>query len=283
MNDLINDKVSPSNTHVLNNTDEEQKSEIQLFGSENQMSKLQGLSNLLYTRGRLQELGCTFNELGKLLTYGDPSSLKEWDQLLRLGPIYDEQWAVFFAASLDPQNNSIDNMWPDLRTLKRVLANEGVIFGRQHRRLTRGDQSNKLLRLCAAYDDLFKLWFTMAKEGTSYHVTTTIDECEEDDSNESIDDSGCFMDECHERAHTDPETSIGEDPEHVSASLGISTTSSIRPTFRPKYQKLLAGALAKTLIRAQLPATAIRWILIPIPAWKTILRLRNRYLLSPRR
>jgi hypothetical protein len=193
MIDLLGEKVSLANKERLRYADGKQKAELQLFGSEQQMSTLQDLSNLLYTRGRLQELGCTFTELGELRTYGDPSSLKEWDQLLRLGPIYDEQWGMFFSTSLPPRNNDESTMWPDLRTLKRVLGNEGVAFGHHHRRLNRASRSDKHLRLCAAYDDLHKLWLAMMTTHTPNCAPTPSEEREDASSDKSIHDRGCFV------------------------------------------------------------------------------------------
>jgi hypothetical protein len=249
----------------------DRRAELQLFGSETQMSKLQDLSNLMFTRGRLQELGCTFSEVGKLLTYGDPSSLKEWDRLLRLGPIYDEQWALFFPAPLGQQDNDTADMWSDLRTLKRVLANDGVAFGGRHRRLTRGDRSGKLLRLCAAYDDLYKLWSASVTERGSKRAMTSVDERQENGSNGSFGDSRSSMNKRHGQAQAFPGASVGR----MSRSL-----RNTRPDPRARSRGTLAGALATTLIRPQLPATAIQWIMTLTTTLKRNFSWRTRYLLS---
>ncbi|KAH7411585.1 hypothetical protein DE146DRAFT_602624 [Phaeosphaeria sp. MPI-PUGE-AT-0046c] len=189
MLDLINQKVGDEYDPAQHCADNEQKAELLHFGSEQNMSSLQDLSNMLYTRGRLQELSCTFSSPGELLTYGHPATLQEFEQLLRLGPIYDEQWTLFFhpgaLSSLGDQG-----MWPDIRTLKRVLTNEGVKFGQDHRRLTIGDGSSKLHRLCAAYDDLYKLWSATLPEGT-----LTAHREEEETLKDAQDDSGCFMED----------------------------------------------------------------------------------------
>jgi hypothetical protein len=156
------------------------------------MATLQDLSELLYTRGRLQELGCTFSEPGELITYGGPPSLKESEQLLRLGPIYDEQWASFFCRPDSPFPGDDPSMWSDMRTLKRVLGNEGVKFDPQHRRLSWSVGGDKIVFLCGAYDDLHKLWTASLP---LIRVLPPVDEREEEELNESVDDSGVFMDE----------------------------------------------------------------------------------------
>lgn len=170
--------------------DDKQRTDLQIHGTEEQMSTLQGLSELLYTRGRLQELGCTFSEPGELLTYGGPPNLKDSEQLLRLGPIYDAQWASFFLHSDTLFPDDDPNMWSDMRTLKRVLGNEGVKFDPQHRRLSWGFGGEKLVRLCAAYDNLQKLW---AASLPSTRILAPVYEREE--VNKSVDDSGVFMDD----------------------------------------------------------------------------------------
>jgi hypothetical protein len=154
------------------------------------MTTLQDLSNLLYTRGRLQELGCTFDTMGELLTYGYPMTLKENEQLLRLGPIYDEQWSFFFSSAHTIRSDGDTVMWADIRTPKRVLINESVNFDPSHLRLTHGDGSAKLIRPCAAYDDLHKLW--SSEKPT--HVLTPIVE-QEENASDGFDDSGCFLDD----------------------------------------------------------------------------------------
>jgi hypothetical protein len=187
--DLLDRTVSFDNRGEEEVTDNEKKAELQLFGSEKHMPTLQDLSNLLYTRGRLQELGCTFTDMGELITYGYPVTLKENEQLFRLGPIYDEQWSSFFSTAHTIRTDGDAVMWADIRTLKRVLVNDGVAFNCSHQRLTYGDGSAKLIRLCAAYDDLYKLW--SSEKPT--HVLTPIDE--EEEAEEGFDDSGCFLDE----------------------------------------------------------------------------------------
>ncbi|KAH5787376.1 hypothetical protein HBI16_012320 [Parastagonospora nodorum] len=197
MMDQIGRKVGPGDEDFEDgnfgpNSDEEQRAELQLYGTEEQMATLQDLRELLYTRGRLQELGCTFSEPGELITYGGPQSLKESEQLLRLGPIYDEQWASFFRRPDFPFPDDDPSMWSDMRTLKRVLGNEGVKFDPQHRRLSWSVGGDKIIFLCAAYDDLQKLWTASLP---SICILPPVDEREEEELNESVDDSGIFMDE----------------------------------------------------------------------------------------
>jgi hypothetical protein len=190
MNDLLDRTVGSAYHGEAESTDIEQKAELQSFGSEKHMTTLQDLNNLLYTRRSLQDLGCTFDTRGELLTYGYPMTLKENEQLLRLGPIYDEQWSSFFSSAHTIRSDGDAVMWADIRTLKRVLINEGVDFDLSHLRLTHGDGSAKLIRLCAAYADLHKLW--SSEKPT--HVLTAIVE-QEEDASDGFDDSGCFLDD----------------------------------------------------------------------------------------
>jgi hypothetical protein len=71
-----------------------------------------------------------------------------------------------------------------------VLINEGVNFDPSHLRLTHGDGGAKLIRPCAAYDDLHKLW--SSEKPT--HVLTPIVE-QEENASDGFDDSGCFLDD----------------------------------------------------------------------------------------
>jgi hypothetical protein len=190
--EMVDQKVGSEHAEPSQYTDDSQRTELQLFGSEQNMSTLQDLSNLLYTRERLQELGCTFTPQGELSTFGDSTRLREVEQLLRLGPIYDEQWTMFFNSGQTPVPEEEVAMWSDMRTLKRVLANEGVTFGADHQRLNHGGGSAKPFRLCAAYDDLYKLWSASIPART----LTPMQESEQDDS---MDDSGCYMDEESDR------------------------------------------------------------------------------------
>jgi hypothetical protein len=206
MTEMIGRKVSPEDSGQDNDDDsyDEQRAELQLYGTEEQMSTLQDLSELLYTRGRLQELGCTFTDLGELITHGNPPNLGESEALLRLGPIYDEQWASFFSPTDSRFINNDPNMWSDMRTLKRVLENEGVAFDAQYRRLSGGDGSSKMSRLCTAYDDIQKLWWAAQP---LVHIPPSIDKHEEYELNDTNDDSGCFMDDETEHVSLGPKQS----------------------------------------------------------------------------
>ncbi|KAF2826486.1 hypothetical protein CC86DRAFT_292726 [Ophiobolus disseminans] len=135
---------------------------------------LQDLSNLLYTRSHLQEMGCTFTIRGEMVAYGNPETNQDFDQLLRLGPVYDKQWSLFF---IDLQATPFDDnfgMWPELRTLNRMLKNEGIEFGYAHGRLTHGDASPRIIRLCTAYDDLLKLWPATVTARTPTRALTSV-------------------------------------------------------------------------------------------------------------
>jgi hypothetical protein len=52
---------------------------------------LRELSDILNLRGRLQQMGATFSQDGELQTYGNPSSPNAFEQMLKLGPMYEEQ------------------------------------------------------------------------------------------------------------------------------------------------------------------------------------------------
>jgi hypothetical protein len=112
------------------------------------------LSQLLLFRGRLQETGCTFSPEGEMLTYGNPTSDADFQQMLHLGPLYDEKWIKYFnrdSAAVE------DGLGPDIRVLKRMLQNEGIKFDGQHQRTSYISKlSPKLLRLCEQYDVLLR-------------------------------------------------------------------------------------------------------------------------------
>jgi hypothetical protein len=191
MIDLLSKKVGADEDEHVDSADTEQRAELQLFGTEKHMSSLQDLNHLLYTRDRLQELGCMFTTMGELESYGHTVTLKEIEQLLRLGPIYDEQWSSSFASTPTMRGNDAA-IWSDMRSLKRVLTNESVVFDSTHRRLPYGDGGARLLRLCSTYDDLYKLWSAMHPN----RVLTSIVE-QEENSIGGFDDSGFSLkDEC---------------------------------------------------------------------------------------
>jgi hypothetical protein len=219
MLDPIREQVDLKDTAMLHNADKKQKAALQLFGSEQQMSVLQELSNLLYARGRLQELGCTFTQIGELTTYGHPASLEEWDNMLLLGPTYDEQWTLFFMPSQTSRIDQDVDMWPDLRTLRKVLINENVAFGFRHRRLTRGDGTEKLIRLCAVYDDLHKLWSPMTT-----HVPTPVNDWGRHGLDGFFEDSACFVSDDHDQMDHKSELTHME-----SSSVQLGTKSQSSP------------------------------------------------------
>ena len=126
---------------------------------------LEELSEILHLRGRLQQMGATFSDKGEMLTYGNPSSPNEFEAMIRLGPLYDDQWNSFFIETHEPPDSGGKNaqLWAGLRTLKKLLQNEGVVFGRQHQRYSFGDSSTRLRRLCCAYDELRNEWLVMLR------------------------------------------------------------------------------------------------------------------------
>ncbi|KAH8631245.1 hypothetical protein IG631_12927 [Alternaria alternata] len=127
---------------------------------------LEELSEILHLRGRLQQMGATFSDQGEMLTYGNPSSPKEFEAMIRLGPLYDDQWNSFFIETYEPPDSGGKNaqLWANLHTLKKLLQNEGVVFGRQYQRYCFGDSSTRLRRLCCAYDDLRNEWLVILRK-----------------------------------------------------------------------------------------------------------------------
>ncbi|KAH6868793.1 hypothetical protein BKA58DRAFT_459771 [Alternaria rosae] len=126
---------------------------------------LDELLDVLHLRGRLQQMDATFTDNGELLTYGNPYTSSEFRTMLRLGPMYEEQWNSLFIENYEPPDHGDADrqLWSDLRTLKRVLRNEGIVFGREHQRYSFGNSSTKLRRLCCAYDELRIEWLTMMR------------------------------------------------------------------------------------------------------------------------
>ncbi|CAE7194433.1 hypothetical protein HRS9139_08733 [Pyrenophora teres f. teres] len=119
-------------------------------------SILEDITDILNLRGRLQQMGATFDPSGELLTYGNPELPSEFNSMLKLGPLYPEQWNTFFVSDYMPAAGG--DMWSELRTLKKMLNNEGVVFGQEDQRYSFGDFSAKLRRLCFAYDTLWVEW-----------------------------------------------------------------------------------------------------------------------------
>lgn len=121
-------------------------------------ANLGDLSDLLQLRGRLQEMGAIFSSSGELLFYGNPFSHAAFEEMLRLGPFYDELWCMIFAEGYVPSEANEDGLWSDLRTLKKVLLNHGVRFNEEHARLMYDVPDSKTRRLCDAYDVLYQQW-----------------------------------------------------------------------------------------------------------------------------
>jgi hypothetical protein len=134
---------------------------------------LDDLSDILHLRGRLQEMGASFSSSGELITYGNPPFPTDFEDMLKLGPMYVEQWATFFVEGYVPHSSGNEDsdayLWSDLRTLKKMLGNEGVVFGRQHQRYSFGDSSIKLRRLCCAYDELRMEWLECMRTRLPMH------------------------------------------------------------------------------------------------------------------
>jgi len=162
---------------------------------------LDELAEILHLRGRLQQMGATFSDNGELLTYGNPYASTEFQIMLRLGPMYEEQWNSFFIDNYEPPDHggADRQLWSDLRTLKRVLRNEGIVFGREHQRYSFGNSSTKLRRLCCAYDELRIDWLTMMRSSLpaldDRQLYTLLGESSGDENSESGDDANRSRDE----------------------------------------------------------------------------------------
>lgn len=94
--------------------------------------------------------------------------------MLRIGPVYDEEWFVFFGNQSSDKTSSKSSdkssytssrqsedgieLWADLRTLKKILKNEGVQFDAAHNKYPLGAVDPSLKRLCNVYDKRLKLW-----------------------------------------------------------------------------------------------------------------------------
>jgi hypothetical protein len=158
---------------------------------------LEELSEILHLRGHLQQMGATFSDKGEMLTYGNPSSPKEFEAMIRLGPLYDDQWNSFFTETYEPSDSGSKSaqLWAGLRTLKKLLQNEGGVFDRQHQRYSFGDSSTRLRRLCCAYDDLRNKWLVMlrtslpARNDTQLSTLIGEESSSESDSESSDDDN----------------------------------------------------------------------------------------------
>ncbi|KAI4701788.1 hypothetical protein J4E89_010633 [Alternaria sp. Ai002NY15] len=156
---------------------------------------LDELAEILNLRGRLQQMGATFSDNGELLTYGNPYASTEFQIMLRLGPMYEEQWNSFFVDNYEPPDHggADKQLWSDLRTLKRVLRHEGIVFGREHQRYSFGDSSTKLRRLCCAYDELRIEWLTMMRSSLpaldDRQLYTLLGESSSDEDSDSGDDA----------------------------------------------------------------------------------------------
>ncbi|KAF9701098.1 hypothetical protein EKO04_000423 [Ascochyta lentis] len=145
------------NTMLVQEQTDQKKIEFTLRRNSKQTPSLDDLSNILYLRGRLQEMGSTFTAEGEMLTYGNPPLNADLEQMLRLGAMYDDQWNVFFTNYEVKQDSSYD-LWSDLKVLKRMLQNEGIFFDDQHRRLNYGSSHPKLIRLSDQYDVIREDW-----------------------------------------------------------------------------------------------------------------------------
>ncbi|RYO44822.1 hypothetical protein AA0113_g10753 [Alternaria arborescens] len=158
---------------------------------------LEELSEILHLRGRLQQMGATFSDKGEMLAYGNPSSPKEFEAMIRLGPLYVDQWNSFFIETYEPSDSGGKSaqLWAGLRTLKKLLQNEGVVFGQQHQRYSFGDSSTRLRRLCCAYDGLRSEWLVIlrtslpARNDAQQATLLGEESSSESDSGSSFDDS----------------------------------------------------------------------------------------------
>ncbi|KAJ4311272.1 hypothetical protein N0V94_008029 [Neodidymelliopsis sp. IMI 364377] len=133
------------------------KVEFTLHQDSKSAPTLDDLSKILHLRGQLQEMGTTFTAEGEMLTYGNPPMNEDLEQMIRLGAMYDVQWNSFFTGK-DSNGGSGEDLWQDLKVLKRMLQNENIVFGDQHKRSNYGSSHPKLIRLSDQYDVLREEW-----------------------------------------------------------------------------------------------------------------------------
>jgi hypothetical protein len=260
----IGEKASPPNMVYGHSPNCIQKVENTLFQPQKPMANLDDLSNFLYTRGRLQEMGCTFTPLGELISYGAPGWRDMFDDMLRLGPIYDEQWKMFFVNGESQSANECDGMWSDLKTLKKMLVNDGVTFGLEHRRITHGDMSERTIRLCNAYDDLRKIWVA----SISLHVPARIEEQSEGES--SVSDTGFVedTDSDGDMGHAWASEQRASIRSSVPRNLGWRFSDDVDPEVVPKYRDSINDGTYEELEEALEVAMSV-----PLPVVLEDLRL----------
>ncbi|KAF3003078.1 hypothetical protein E8E13_007663 [Curvularia kusanoi] len=120
------------------------------------------LAQFLLFRGCLQQMGVTFSPDAELVTYGNPASKAEFEQMLRLGPLYEEKREQYFGPS-NADSDRTTALWPDIRVLKRMLQNEGIRFDSMHNRLDHSGRDPKVDRLCTQYDGLLNKWIVQTR------------------------------------------------------------------------------------------------------------------------
>jgi hypothetical protein len=150
-------RSSGYNTVSVSEQYDQRKVEFTLQQDSKNTPTLDDLSKILHLRGRLQEMGTTFTAEGEMLTYGNPPMNEDLEQMLRLGAMYDAQWNSLFTGK-DFNGSSDEDLWQDLKVLKRMLQNENIVFGDRHKRLNYGSSHPKLIRLSDQYDVLREEW-----------------------------------------------------------------------------------------------------------------------------
>ena len=146
---------------TIENLADEPRIELVVDDYDQLIENIDDVSSIFYLRERLQQMGAMFSPSGELKVYGHPSPRSEFEQMLRLGPMYAEQWNMFFLNGQTTDSDNTAEMWPDLRTLKKMLISEGLTFGPAHVRLTYGTSEGKMRRLGDTYDELRKQWLAM--------------------------------------------------------------------------------------------------------------------------
>ena len=142
---------------LIQDNRDQKETNFTLRRNSKQIPNLDDLSQMLHVRGRLQDMGTTSSPEGEMLTYGNPPLNAELEQMLRLGSMYDEQWNMFFRGG-NTADMAGNELWPDLKVLKKMLQNEGVSFDDTQKRLDYGTSHPKLIRLSDQYDVRYEEW-----------------------------------------------------------------------------------------------------------------------------
>lgn len=215
------------------------------------------LKHILHLRGRLQAEGCTFDSDGEMQTYGHPASPNGMVQMIRLGALYDEKYALFFSRPLSRDEGT--GLWRDICVLKRALENEGVYLNEAHKRLTFGDGDRKMKRLCEWFDMLREDWLVTTRENVhpalrgrqsfemedqTYEEDWATDGAGGDMQQDRYDGLLAPVMEEHADSFADQElmyadTTSSPPPHHIITTTEPSLSPNITPRTRPRPQGII--------------------------------------------